>query len=326
MRLWTGKVLCMRIACAMLLITVSGAQAAHVFEQRGVNFTAEGRGGYGSPQALEILRELPAYGVNAIALVPYGMTRKGMSGIRFGGMERDDYIIRIAQQAHTLGMKVLLKPQIWIPGGFTGDLDFATDREREEWFASYRDFVLHHAELAVKIHAEIFCVGTELSKLTRYESEWRRIIAEVRKTYKGALTYAAVQGPEFETLKFWDALDYIGLNNYYPLPEDLSAAGVLAKVEAVQRKFRKPVIFPEAGFASLEAPHRAPWDETRRKLSMEDQARCYEAIYKAFWGKPWFKGIYWWKVGTNGFGGPDDGSHTPWGKPAMEVVRRWYTK
>ena len=82
------------------------------------------------------------------------------------------------------------------------------------------------------------------------------------------------------------------------------------------------MIFPEAGFASLEAPHRAPWDETSRKLSMEDQARCYEAIYKAFWGKPWFKGIYWWKIGTNGFGGPGDG-HTPWGKPAMEVVRRW---
>ena len=50
------------------------------------------------------------------------------------------------------------------------------------------------------------------------------------------------------------------------------------------------MIFPEAGFASLEAPHRAPWDETRRKLSMEDQARCYEAIYKAFWGKPGLRG------------------------------------
>jgi hypothetical protein len=311
---------------ALLLLAVSAAPGARVFEQRGVNFTAEGRGGYGGPRAAEILRELPKYGVNAIALVPYGMTRKGMSGIRFGGMERDDDIVRISEQAHALGMNVMLKPQIWIPGGFTGDLDFPTAEERNEWFASYRDFILHHAELAVKIKAEIFCVGTELSKLTRHEAEWRKIIAEIRKIYKGALTYAAVQGPEFETLTFWDALDYIGLNNYYPLPEDLSTAAIVAKVEAVQRRFKKPVIFPEAGFASLEAPHREPWDETRRKLSMGDQARCYEAIYKAFWGKPWFKGIYWWKVGTNGFGGPDDGSHTPWGKPAMEVVRRWYLK
>jgi hypothetical protein len=316
----------MRILWAMVLLVVSAFPAARIFEQRGVNFTAEGRGGYGNPRAIEILRELPKYGVNAIALVPYGMTRKGMSGIRYGGLERDADIERIAAEARTLGIKVMLKPQIWVPGGFTGDLDFDTDQEREEWFATYREFIAHHAELAVKIKADIFCVGTELSKLTRYEPAWRRIIADVRKIYKGALTYAAVQGPEFETLKFWDALDYIGLNNYYPLPEDLSASATVAKVEAVQRKFRKPVIFPEAGFASLEAPHRAPWDETRRKLSMEDQARCYEAIYRAFWGKPWFKGIYWWKVGTNGFGGPEDGSHTPWGKPAMDVVRRWYTK
>lgn len=312
--------------CAMMLIAASAAPGARVFEQRGVNFTAEGRGGYGGPHALEMLRELPKYGVNAIALVPYGMTRQGMRGIRFGGMERDGDIVRISQQAHALGMKVLLKPQIWVPGSFIGDLDFPTVEERREWFASYRDFIMHHAELAVQIKAEIFCIGTEMSKLTRHEAEWRKIVAEVRKTYKGSLTYAAVQGPEFETLKFWDALDYIGLNNYYPLPEDLSTGSIVAKVEAVQRKFRKPVIFPEAGFASLEAPYRAPWDETRRKLSMEDQARCYEAIYKAFWGKPWFKGIYWWKIGTNGFGGPGDGSHTPWGKPAMEVVRRWYMK
>jgi hypothetical protein len=47
-------------------------------------------------------------------------------------------------------------------------------------------------------------------------------------------------------------------------------------------------------------------------------------IFKAFYAKPWFNGMYWWKVGTNGFGGPEDGSHTPWGKPAMDVVKRWY--
>ena len=66
-----------------------------------------------------------------------------------------------------------------------------------------------------------------------------------------------MQGPEFETLRFWDALDYIGLNNYYPLPEDLATDAIVARVESVQRKFRKPVIFPEAGFASLESPNRA---------------------------------------------------------------------
>jgi len=50
----------------------------------------------------------------------------------------------------------------------------------------------------------------------------------------------------------------------------------------------------------------------------------YQAIFRAFYNKPWFEGMYWWKVGTNGFGGSGDTSLTPWGKPAMEVVKRWY--
>ncbi len=313
-------------AGVMLLFTVTVLAQERIFLQKGVNFTAEGRVGYGGESALQMLKELPKFGVNSIALVPYGMTRMGTSSIRFGGLERDEDVVRVAEAAHSMGMKVMLKPQIWVPGGFVGDLDFTADSERDAWFVQYRSFIEHYARLAARIRADIFCVGTELSKLSQRDAEWRRIIRDVRKIFRGALTYAAVQGREFETLRFWDALDYIGLNNYYPLPDDLSTTAVVAKVEAVQKRFRKPVIFPEAGFASLEAPHKAPWDETRRTLSMQDQARCYEAIFKAFWGKPWFKGIYWWKVGTNGFGGPEDGSHTPWGKPAMEVVRQWYAK
>ena len=84
--------------------------------------------------------------------------------------------------------------------------------------------------------------------------------------------YARVLGleimKEFEGIAFWDALDYIGLNNYYPLPDDLSTGAVVARVEAVQRKFKRPVIFTEAGFSSYEAPHRAPWDETPRRLAL----------------------------------------------------------
>ena len=60
------------------------------------------------------------------------------------------------------------------------------------------------------------------------------------------------------------------------------------------------------------------------QISLDEQKRCYEAVLQAFYKKPWFQGIYWWKIGSNGFGGPADGSHTPWRKPAMDVVKRWY--
>ncbi|MCX6598309.1 MAG: hypothetical protein NTV70_18305 [Acidobacteria bacterium] len=298
--------------------------------QRGVNFTAERPDVYGTPGAIKQLERLPGYGINAISLVPYGFTRAGTPMVRLpgpGSWERDEGLIELGQRAHELGMFVLLKPQIWVGGGagsFPGSLDFPVAADREAWFASYAMFVDHYAALATRMKADLYCVGTEFVKLSAHETQWRSLIARARQKTSAPLTYAATQGPEFETLAFWDALDYIGLNNYYPLPDTLDASGIVAKVAVVQKKYRKPVVLTEAGYASLEAPHKAPWDETPRKVSLEDQSRCYEAIFQAFYKQPWFMGMYWWKVGTNGYGGPTDGSHTPWGKPAMEVVKKWY--
>jgi len=138
------------------------------------------------------------------------------------------------------------------------------------------------------------------------------------------LVYAANFGTEFESVQFWDSLDYIGMDEYYSLPNDLSTDEIVAKVSTIQQRFARPVIFTEVGFPSVEEGNRDPWDERHGALSPELQAQCYEQIYKAFYNKPWFEGMYWWKVGTNGFGGLKDRSHTPWGKPAMEVIRRWY--
>ena len=297
------------------------------FFQRGVNFTAERGAHYGDAESIRMLEQLPAHGVNSIALVPYAFTPPGEPAVRMprrGGMESEDGLKVLAKRARALGLRVLMKPHVWTRDGFPGNLDYPDPAARKAWFDQYRLYLEHEARLANEMQADLLCVGNEFVKLSKYEAEWRGVFAAVRKIYAGPLTYAAVQGPEFEQLRFWDLVDYIGLNNYYPLPDSLDCAQVIAAVERVQKAARKPVIFTEAGFSSLTAPHKAPWDESPRALSLEAQARCYEAVFQAFYRKPWFQGVYWWKVGTNGFGGPRDGSHTPWNKPAWQVVSRWY--
>ena len=299
------------------------AADAQPFFQRGVNFTAERPDNYSSEGAQKRLAALTEHGVNAVAFVPYGFSRAGEPSVRLGGersMERDSSIVQLAAVAHRNRMKVMLKPQVWSGRLGPSELDYASAEDRKKWFASYREFIGHYAELAQNIHADLFCVGVEFVKLNKHEAEWRSVIAHVRKYYSGPLTYAANFGPEFETTRFWDALDYIGLNNYYPLP----ASDAVNRVETVQKRFRKPVIFPEAGYASLVDAGKKPWDDTRRQISLEEQKRCYEALLEAFYRKPWFQGMYVWKIGSNGFGGSADGSHTPWRKPAMDVLKRWY--
>lgn len=297
------------------------------FFQQGVNFTAERPDKYESEKARSLLRGLTDYGVNSVAFVPYGWCRLGSPDLRFSGRrswERDPAIVHLTKVAHEAGMKVLIKPQIWVPRSFPGNLDYETDAETEEWFSKYEAFLRHYATLATKAGADFFSVGVEFSKLARHDNRWRRLIGIARELFDGPLMYAANWGREFESVTFWDALDFIGLNNYYPLPDNLDMKPVVEKVEAVQKRFDLPVVFPEAGFPSLAGPHREPWAEDPRDISLEEQAACYEAMFQAFYHKSWFKGVYWWKVGSNGFGGPTDGSHTPWRKPAMDVVKRWY--
>jgi Glycoside Hydrolase Family 113 len=303
-----------------------------IFFQKGVSVSAEGWGGYESDSARRTLETLRQYGVDAVAIVPYGFEERGQTEVHLntgaGSWESDRGLEAMSRVAHSLGMKVLLKPGIWVgAGGYAGQLDFPLPADRARWFESYTRFTEHYAQLAATIHADVFCIGGEFEKLTPKEAAWRKLIARVRELYPGPLVYAANFGTEFESVRFWDALDYIGLQDYYPLPDDLSTDEVERKVEAVQKKFQRPVIFTEAGFPSREGANRDPWEDGHgEKLSLDLQARCYQALFKAFYDKPWFEGMYWWKVGTNTFGGPEDTSLTPWGKPAMEVVKRWYTR
>jgi hypothetical protein len=300
-----------------------------VFFQKGVSFSAEFPNPYANAGARQMVRTLYADGVNAVALIPYGGMQLGSPEVHgFGrhSWESDEGLRELTRLGHALGMKVMLKPGIWIRGGhFGGDIEFSTPAEREEWFENYGRFIERYAQLAAEIHADLFCVGGEFVRMSHYEADWRTIIANVRKVYPGPVTYAANFGDEFEAIKFWDALDFIGLQEYYPLPNDLSTAALLQKVEAVQKRFHKPVIFTEVGFPSAPNGNRHPWQDGKLgKADPQLQARCYRSIFQAFYRKPWFEGMYWWKVGSNGFGGPSDTSLTPWGKPAMQVVKNWY--
>ena len=110
---------------------VAGKPYEQLFFQKGVNFTAEWPDTYGSDGAWHMLARFPGYGVNAIALVPFGFTRRGSTEVRFGGgWESDSGIEQVAAYAHSLGLKVMLKPQIWVRPGFPGDLEFASELDR----------------------------------------------------------------------------------------------------------------------------------------------------------------------------------------------------
>lgn len=261
--------------------------------------------------------------------------------------ESDAGLEATALLARRSGIKTLLKPHLWLTdnedGEWLGSIAMKDEQDWQRWFADYRAFMLHYARLAERTGMEALCVGAELrGTVVRREADWRKLIAEVRSVYRGKLTYAANWYQEFEEVPFWDALDFIGIQAYFPLSEknapslDELKAGWrphLEAIERVQKRTGKPVLFTEIGYRSTPdaAIHPWEWPDRSPRPGNDDglalQASCYEAFFETLWRKEWFAGAYMWKWYPGGGGGRMRGSggdFTPQGKPAETVLARWY--
>lgn len=287
---------------------------------------------YGSPASAASLQKLHALGVNWVSITPFGFQRSEPV-IRMGGYEDDDSLRRGTQQAHALGMKVMLKPHVWARD--EAAMQRWTDEQWRAWFASYEQLITHYAALARDEKMDALCIGNEQKHSTRFEAEWRRIIAKVRSIYSGPITYGA-NFDEFERVGFWDAVDWIGVSAYFPLvdaaqptKEQLVKAWqpIVRRLAALSRKYDKLVLFTEIGYRSAEGAAWRQWELPRTApLNLDVQRAAYEAFFEAVWPQPWMAGAYPWKwFSSPNHSGPRSSDYEVENKPAAEVIRRHYT-
>lgn len=289
--------------------------------------------------------------VNWIVQTPFGwqsrlddpVIRLSLGTNRTYWGESDEGIESTSRHARERGIRTLLKPHIWVRrGAWPGDIAMQSEEDWSLWFESYREFILHYASLAERNGIEALCIGTELrTATTSHPDEWRRIIREVREVYGGRLTYAANWHGEYDVIEFWDELDFIGVQAYFPLVGherptlDELEAGWSTHVEQLERvshRFGKPIVFTELGYRSSPAAAIEPWSWPERSrgpsqvVDLETQAKCFEAFFGTFWNLPWVRGAYVWKWYPNHehAGGPENVDFTPQNKPAQGVIARWY--
>jgi hypothetical protein len=313
--------------------------------QKGMTYVTWNKEGYATFASGESLTKLSQIGVQWVALITTWYQDKYNSTAIFSTHKTpsDESIIYAIDKIHSLGMKVMLKPHLDIIDTseykWRADIEFTNDTDWEAWFNSYRDFLLHYAKIAQEHDVELFCIGTELTLPTAVHPDlWReKIIKSVRNVYRGLLTYAANWYEEYSSIKFWDALDYAGIDPYFPLTdkdkptlEELKKGWEekLKEIEFWQAKINKPVIFTEIGYKSSIGAAKAPWEHMPGKeLDLQQQADCYQVLLETFWEKDWFYGMYWWEWGTNiNMGGVSNRGFTPQGKPAQEILSKWYKK
>jgi hypothetical protein len=299
--------------------------------------------GYGSPAYDRALVEAERMGATWVAITPFGrvldLAGRGIDPSFEARFERNRAdIVRAVEMAHGHGLRVMLVPHLWIESGdWRGDLDPKTDEAWKHWADSYDRFLSIWANVAQSTHAEMFSVGVELRSwlTTTRAPSFARVLEDVRRIYRGVLTYSA-NWDDVEDTVILGQIDVIGINAFYKLAEipgtsaDTlleTARGVRAKIHDLAERWQKPVLFTETGYTTRPDPAYRPWEWPDRmsavRVDVPAQAAAYRALITPLVEEPCFAGLFVWRV----YSDPDDTSQeAPWGfsprgKDAEIVIR-----
>ncbi|QRM88257.1 glycoside hydrolase [Lacinutrix sp. WUR7] len=281
---------------------------------------------------------------NFAAVMPFGFIRELEHPEVVYNTERQWYgesrvgAEQYAKSLEAKGIKIMIKPQIWVSRGqFTGYIKMESETDWEKLESSYSSFILEYAKLAQEINADIFCVGTELEQfVTNRPAYWSALIVEIRKVYKGKLTYAA-NWDEFKRTPFWSQLDYIGVDAYFPV--SASKTPTVAEclegwkmhksvIKEISDRYKKPILFTEFGYRSADYAGKEPWNSERGLdvVNLEAQNNTTIALFDTFWKEDWFAGGFVWKWFHDhaNVGGEKNNRFTPQNKPVEKIIKAYF--
>lgn len=180
----------------------------------------------------QAVREVGDLGLTRVVVVGYRAVDGSTGAISNAGHELTPgpsprAMLAAVTAARALGMDVSLKPMLEIDNQagegavWRGSLNFSGP-QLGAFFGEYRRYILELAQMAADSGVTRFYIGSELSALTgngHARPYWDELISDCRRIYgksNGLLTYAA-NFDEYARVTFWQALDEIGIDAYFPL-------------------------------------------------------------------------------------------------------------
>jgi hypothetical protein len=210
---------------------------------------------------------------------------------------------------------------------------------------------VHYAQIAQRHRCGLYSLDSELDLTVHYSHHYRRVLDAVRSVYSGPVASCHTSHTgliDFEKVlpnpdHWFHALDMLQVS-FYAKGADRPGAAVEEIVEKLapeRNRFRriaslyngKPLMFGEIGCPSSfgSAMHPSGWSG-EGSYALLEQANYLEAVLQTFWHEPWWHGMYWWKWDEN-VDRPQwktdpagDKSFTVFGKPAAEVMRKWFAR
>jgi hypothetical protein len=322
------------ILCAIFFWSCSSQDA----KINGISFVASGK--LTNQEHIETLLDTKA---NWVTLMPFAFMKSLNDTVvhynseRQWVGERKEGIVKATQVFKNNQIKIMLKPQIWIRNGFTGHIDLNTEKEWIAFENNYEKFILFYAEIAQEQNIELLCIGTELNSFVSKRPEfWNQLIVKIKSVYKGKFTYAE-NWDTFASVPFFDQLDYIGIDAYFPLIDskepslkEIETAWEVhkTKIEDFSKKINKQVLFTEYGYQSSDFTTHEPWDFAKERITNHaNQKNALQAIYNEFWNEEWFAGGFLWKwFDEETWIKDNDTGYTVQKKPALETLKKHYKK
>ncbi len=149
--------------------------------QKGVSYSAWSSGVFSSPESDESLRLLTKTNTEWIAqCFSWYQSSTTSYDIQLGSSSPTIESIKHAIiTAHSLGLKVMLKPMVEVLER-EEDLSYSVWRGEilpsDDWFESYYDFINFFADFAEQNAVELFCVGCEYTGTTGEMEQWKNVI------------------------------------------------------------------------------------------------------------------------------------------------------
>ena len=277
----------------------------------------------------------------------------------------DAAIVAAIKNLQAQGITVTLKPHVdSLDGIWRGDFTWpSTDTTvaaqqawLTAWFTSYQSFILHFAQIASENNVGVMVIGTEYTKLTgstcagSCQAYWKQyVIDPLRASYPNlTLAYGANAtgaGDEFTSVSFWNDIDIIGVDGYFPLTghADPTIAQLVSAWTTPSGNVNgfspersllnlsnaypgKPLIFSEVGYTSTAGTNEAPYNYSPTgAYDPTEQEDFYEAFFEVFSADTaWMKGVFWWDWTVSSPGANDTG-YSPQTKPAgTTTLPEWY--
>lgn len=290
----------------------------------------------------EVIKSVEVTGANWLSLMPFAFAKPTEPTIHFDHPrqwkgETSEGIARCIRNAHEMGYSVAVKPQVWLLNGtYTGDWAFDMESDWQIAERTYKEYVLTFARVAETEGAEMFIIGTELDSFVHARATfWHELIKDVKAVYSGELTYAA-NWDSYSHFPFWNELDYIGIDAYFPISESEAPTAEEVRMAWLEQyesingfslRHDRPILFTEYGYRSVAGGLIKPWESHKgSQYDIATQCNGYIGLYRAVWQQPSFAGGFLWKwfdrpeeVGGHGHTG-----FTPQNKPSLEVIRDYF--